>query len=160
MSLPTFLRSERSTDLGLLLVRLLPGIVFIFHGAQKLFGVFGGGGLEGTGQFFDSIGIPFPATNALLAGATEFIGGLALVTGVGARLAALPLVGTMAVAILTVHSGSFAAQSGGMEYPLTLAFVTAGIALTGPGRYRLPVGLGTATRTAERSNDEIVSPHA
>ena len=138
--LESALASEGARNLGLLLLRVFPGLVFTYHGAQKLFGAFGGGGLSGTAQFFESIGIPFASANALLAGGTEFFGGLALLTGVASRIASLPLVFTMLVAMVTVHGSAFAASKGGMEYPLTLAGVTAAVALLGPGRYRLPIG--------------------
>lgn len=124
------------TDLGLLLMRAMGGTVFVFHGAQKLFGSFGGYGLEGTAGFMESIGLPFPLASALLAGLAELVGGLALLTGFGQRLLALPLAFTMLVASFTAHSG-FAAGSGGMEYPLTLAFLAAGLGLVGPGRFAL-----------------------
>ncbi|MBK8974568.1 MAG: DoxX family protein [Planctomycetes bacterium] len=123
-------------DLGLLLARAFVGLVFAFHGSQKLFGWFGGYGLEATGQWMESIGIPFGTVSALLAGAAELGGGLLLIAGLLQPLVAVPLVVTMLVAALTAHQG-FAAQAGGMEYPLTLAFVTAGLGLTGAGRFAL-----------------------
>ena len=136
----TSLASEGAQNLGLLLLRVFPGLVFTFHGAQKLFGAFGGGGLQGTTQFFESIGIPFASLNAAMAGGIEFFGGLALIAGVATRLVSLPLVVTMIVAIVTVHPSGFDARQGGMEYPLTLAGVTAAVFLLGPGRFRLPIG--------------------
>jgi putative oxidoreductase len=123
-------------DTGLLAMRVMIGVVFVFHGAQKLFGLFGGYGIDGTAGFMDSLGIPFPTLSAVLAGGAEFFGGLALITGFGQRLMSIPLVFTMLVASLTAHSG-FGAQSGGMEYPLTLAVMSAGLGLLGPGRFTL-----------------------
>ena len=113
--LESALASEGARNLGLLLLRVFPGLVFTYHGSQKLFGAFGGGGLSGTAQFFESIGIPFASANALLAGGTEFFGGLALLTGVASRIASLPLVFTMLVAIVTVHGSAFAASKGGIR---------------------------------------------
>ena len=78
---------SRHRDLALLVLRLVVGFVFFFHGSQKLFGWFGGYGLEATGQWMSSIGIPFGTFSALLAGLAEFGGGLALLTGAGVRLA-------------------------------------------------------------------------
>ena len=130
-----------ATDLGLLLIRLMVGVVFVFHGAQKLFGIWGGFGIEGTAGFMEGLGIPFPTLSAILAGSAEFVGGLALLTGFAQRLLAIPLAFTMFVAAFTAHSG-FAAGAGGMEYPLTLAFLAAGLGLTGPGRFA--VGLSSA----------------
>jgi putative oxidoreductase len=130
------LDSKLSPDLGLLIVRLMAGAVFAFHGAQKLFGLFGGHGVAGTAGWMESLGVPFPVAATVLAGGAELLGGLALVTGLGLRWLSLPLTFTMLVAAFTAHSG-FAAQAGGMEYPLTLAAVALGLGLTGPGRFAL-----------------------
>ncbi len=122
---------------GLAVVRLMVGVVFIFHGAQKLFGWFGGGGIAGTAGFFETLGLPMPTVSAYAAGGAEFFGGLALLAGVAWRPAAAALVVTMLVASFSAHSG-FSGQTGGMEYPLTLAMVTLGIGLAGPGAWTLP----------------------
>lgn len=127
--------NTRTLDLGLFLIRLILGVVFLFHGAQKLFGLFGGGGIEGTAQFFESLQLPVPTASAVVSGLAELLGGLALVLGAGTRVAALVLTVNMAVAALTAHSG-FAAPEG-MEYPLTLAVVALGLACTGSGRFAL-----------------------
>lgn len=137
-------------DLGLLAMRLMLGVVFVFHGAQKLFGVFGGYGIEGTAQFFESIGIPLPTVSVFAAGGAEFFGGLLLAAGVVPRLSALALAGTMFVAAFTAHSG-FSAQAGGMEYPLTLGVVSLGLFLTGPGRLTV-LGVAPATSKATRTH--------
>lgn len=123
-------------DVGLFLMRAMLGVVFLFHGAQKLFGWFGGYGLEATAGFMESLGLPLPFASAFLAAATELVGGLALITGVGQRLLSIPLTFTMLVAAFTAHTG-FSAQAGGMEYPLTLALFSAGLGLVGPGRLAL-----------------------
>lgn len=130
-------REDVTGDLGRLLIRVMIGVVFAYHGAQKLFGWFGGQGISGTAEWMSGIGIPLPTLSAVLAGAAEFAGGLAVLTGLGLRLAAVPLAFTMLVAIATVHRHAFGAQNGGMEYPLTLAVVVVGLALLGPGRFRL-----------------------
>ncbi|QDU65160.1 DoxX family protein [Engelhardtia mirabilis] len=137
------LRPTLSTDLALLAMRLMLATVFVFHGSQKLFGLFGGYGIEGTAGWMDSIGIPFPTVSTVLVGATEFMGGLALLTGFGQRLIAAPLAFAMLVGALTAHSG-FDATQGGMEYPLTLAVVVAGLGLLGPGRFALGTGGSSA----------------
>ncbi|MGE0142910.1 MAG: DoxX family protein [Planctomycetota bacterium] len=135
--------SSRS-DLALLAMRVFVGIVFVFHGSQKLFGLFGGYGISGTAGWMESIGIPMPTVSATLAGATEFLGGLAFITGLFQPLLALPLAFTMLVASFTAHSG-FDVTKGGMEYPLTLAVVALGLGALGPGRYALrPAGLSAA----------------
>lgn len=123
-------------NIALVLLRAILGIVFIYHGSQKLFGAFGGPGIEGFSAFLDSLGAPLPTLNAYVAASAEFFGGLALLTGVLARLASLPMVITMLVASFAVHSG-FDARQGGMEYPLTLAIVTAALGLFGPGDWTL-----------------------
>lgn len=122
------------SDVGMLLIRGIVGTVFVFHGAQKLFGLFGGPGIEGFAGFLGSVGVPLPTVNAALAGSAEFFGGWVLLAGVGARLAAVPLLATMLVAITVVRGHGFDVRNGGVEYPLTLAVILAGIALIGPGR--------------------------
>src|ERR1044071_8393682 len=106
---------------GLFLLRLIVGIVFIAHGSQKVFGWFGGPGLQGTVGFMGNMGIP--AILAYTAAFTEFLGGIALILGLLTRVAALGLVIDMAVAIILVHlnSGFFAPK--GFEYPLSLGAV-------------------------------------
>lgn len=136
-------------DAALLAMRTMVGVVFAFHGAQKLFGLFGGYGIAGTAGWMESLGIPLPTVSATLAGTTELVGGLALVTGFGQRLLAIPLVFTMLVGAFSAHSG-FDAASGGMEFPLTLAVVTAGLGLLGPGAIALrrPAPSATPDRPA------------
>lgn len=131
-------------DAALLLIRLMLAAVFLYHGSQKLFGWFGGGGVEGMAAFNAQQGIPLPWLSAWLAGAAEFFGGLALLTGIWQRLATIPLVFTMLVASFVVHGGAFSVQNGGMEYPLTLAVVAAAAGLLGPGRYTILNLWGTA----------------
>src|SRR5262245_13403487 len=122
---------NRSTDIGLLLIRAVLAAVFIYHGGQKLFGLFGGYGITGTAGWMGSVGIPVPTLSAVLAGSAEFFGGLVLLAGTGARIAAVPMAFTMVVAILTAHRSAFDSRAGGMEYPLTLLVVLLGIALIG-----------------------------
>jgi len=125
------------TDAGLLAIRLMLGIVFVYHGGQKLFGLFGGPGLDGFAGFLGQIGVPAPGVSALLAALAEFGGGVLLITGVAMRWAMIPLAFTMLVAAFTVHGDAFAASNNGMEFPLTLGVVAIGLALTGPGRWTL-----------------------
>lgn len=129
---------NRLNDAALLLVRAVLAAVFIHHGSQKLFGWFGGYGIEGTAAWMAGIGIPLPTLSAILAASTEFLGGIVLLLGTGARLAVVPLVFTMAVAIITVHgSAGFSAQAGGFEYPLTLGVVLIALGLMGPGQFTI-----------------------
>jgi putative oxidoreductase len=125
----------RSIDVGLLLLRLIAGAVFLFHGSQKLFGAFEGHGIEGFAGMLAQMQIPMPLFAAYLSACTEFFGGLALLLGLGVRFASVPLVINMLVAAFTVHAGKFDATKGGMEYPLTLAFLVAALAFTGPGQF-------------------------
>ena len=119
-----------------LVLRVPVGIILIAHGAQKLFGWFGGYGLEGTGQFMASLGLEPGYLMALLAGSAEFFGGLALVLGVLTRPAALISAFTMAVAMFTAHIGNglFMANNG-YEYALTLLAVTVALAIQGAGYF-------------------------
>lgn len=121
---------------GALALRIPVGIIFAAHGAQKLFGWFGGYGLEGTGQFFGSIGLNPGVLMALLAGAAEFFGGLALVAGVLVRPAAASLAFAMLVAIFAVHVGNgFFMDKGGYEYALALFAASLSLLFSGAGRF-------------------------
>lgn len=126
-----------STDnsIAALALRIPVGIIFAAHGAQKLFGWFGGYGLEGTGQFFGSIGLAPGYLMALLAGAAEFFGGLALIVGLLVRPAAASLAFTMIVAIFAVHfSKGFFMDKGGYEYALALFAASLSLMFSGAGR--------------------------
>jgi putative oxidoreductase len=120
---------------GTLALRFPAGIIFAAHGAQKLFGWFGGYGLEGTGQWMDSIGLAPGYWMALLAGAAEFFGGLALIAGLLVRPAAAALAVAMAVAIFSVHidHGLFVAKNG-YEFALALLAIAVALVFSGAGR--------------------------
>jgi putative oxidoreductase len=124
-------------SLGLLIIRAMVGVVFIYHGSQKLFGAFEGPGMEGFTQGIVKMGLPMPEVNAYLAAGSEFFGGILLIVGLFTRLASIPLLVTMLVASFVVHKDAFSLQHKGMEYALTLACVCAGIALLGPGCFSL-----------------------
>ncbi|MNV57605.1 putative oxidoreductase MhqP [compost metagenome] len=125
-------------SLGILLMRLVIGIAFIGHGAQKLFGWFGGYGPKGTGGWMESIGIKPGVTMAVLAGLMELIGGFMFAAGLLTPVAAVLIVATMLGAIVKVHAANgFWSTSNGIEFPLTVLVVAAGIALTGPGSISL-----------------------
>ncbi|MFN3987344.1 MAG: DoxX family protein [Rhodocyclaceae bacterium] len=119
-----------------LVLRLPIGLILAAHGAQKLFGWFGGYGLEGTGQWMASIGLAPGYLMALLAGSAEFFGGLALIAGLLTRPAAALSAFTMLVAIFTVHidNGLFMANNG-YEFALALLAATLALTLQGGGRY-------------------------
>jgi putative oxidoreductase len=160
-------KKYRMADTGLLLIRAILAVVFIYHGSQKLFGCFGGYGIDGTASWMASVGIPFPTLSALTAGATEFFGGIVLLLGPGARLAAIPMAFTMLVAVATTHNG-FDVRTGGMEYPLTLGVILMALVLLGPGRFTVsnlvPEGVKANARTelgrgAGDRVDVFTNPH-
>ena len=123
---------------GLSVIRILVGIIFMAHGAQKLFGLFGGYGLEGTGQWMESIGLAPGYLMALLSGSAELFGGLALVIGLLARPAALALTVTLVVAIFSVHIGNGLFMSNnGYEFALALLAGTVAVMIEGAGRFSL-----------------------
>jgi putative oxidoreductase len=116
------------TDLALLIVRLLFGLGLAVHGAQKLFGWYGGYGLEGTGGFFAGLGFRPGKTFALAAGLAEFGGGLLVALGLFGPVGPALMVSVMTVAMLTVHRGKgFLSSNNGSELPLL--YVAGAIAL-------------------------------
>ncbi|QYJ92341.1 DoxX family protein [Shewanella spartinae] len=126
-----------NSDVGLapLVLRLPLGLIFAAHGAQKLFGWFGGYGLEGTGQWMASVGFEPGYLMALLAGSAEFFGGLALVLGLLTRPAAALTAFTMAVA-MTLHVGNgLFVSNNGYEFALILLAASLSLAVQGGGRY-------------------------
>jgi putative oxidoreductase len=125
-------------DLGLLLIRLVVGLTFVGHGAQKLFGWFGGYGLKGTGGWMESIGLKPGVTMAFLAGLSELLGGALFAAGVYTWVGAVLITVTMLVAIVKVHlKNGFWLTQNGYEYNLTVIAVVVGVALIGPGAYVL-----------------------
>jgi putative oxidoreductase len=124
------------------LVRVTTGLLLLPHGAQKLFGLFGGYGIEATGQFFaGKLGLP--ASFALLAGLIEFGGGLLLAIGLATRAAAILIFSVMAVAAVLVHwPQGFFWTSGGYEYPLLWGIVALSYAIRGGGRYSVDALIG------------------
>lgn len=130
-------------DFGLLAVRLIVGLGLAAHGAQKLFGWFGGYGLEGTGGFFESLGFRPGKGFAALAGLAELGGGLLTALGFLGPIGPALVVLVMLVAILAVHrpNGFFASENG-IELPLLYAAGAVGLAVTGPGAISLDAALG------------------
>src|SRR5947199_7908404 len=122
---------------GLLLLRVVVGATMFSHGAQKLFGWFGGHGLRGTAGFFESMGWRMPLAMAFLAGLAE-TSGVAFALGFLTPLAALGIAVVMLNAIFVVHwRNGFFNSNGGVEFPLTLAPVPVAVAATGPGRFSI-----------------------
>ena len=120
-------------DIGLLLIRVVLGGTMAAHGAQKLLGLFGGGGLAGTGAFLESLGFRPGRRHAEMAGVAEIACGGLLAAGALTPFAAAGFIGLMIVAAVTVNHRSFFITQGGFEYNLVLGAVAAGIAFTGPG---------------------------
>ncbi len=116
-------------------LRIPVGTIFAAHGAQKLFGWFGGYGLEGTGQWMASIGLGPGFLMALMAGSAEFFGGLALIVGLLVRPAAAALAFTMIVAIFSTHiSNGLFMSNNGYEFALALLAASVSLAISGGGR--------------------------
>lgn len=134
---PVLVAQPTAADYGLLIIRLVLAAVFIFHGSQKVFGAFGGPGMQGFTSMLESMKVPMPQVSAWVSALTELVGGAIMLIGTGARLAGILMCINMIVAIALVHYKAFSAQHNGMEYPLTLGCVCLGIALTGPGRITL-----------------------
>ncbi|GGY84727.1 oxidoreductase [Cellvibrio zantedeschiae] len=118
-----------------LALRVPVGLTLAAHGSQKLFGWFGGYGLEGTGKWMASIGLEPGVLMAALSGSAEFFGGLFLVLGLLTRPAALVVAFTMLVAIFSVHinNGLFMSNNG-YEYALALFAVAVSLLISGGGR--------------------------
>ena len=118
-----------------LALRIPIGIILMAHGSQKLFGWFGGYGLEGTGQWMASIGLTPGYLMALMAGSSEFFGGLLIIIGLLTRPTALVLSFTMVVAIFSVHIGNgLFLSNNGYEFGLALLAATVSLAVSGAGK--------------------------
>jgi putative oxidoreductase len=119
-----------TVDLSLLIVRVVVGVIFAMHGAQKLFGVFGGMGLAKTVEMMGPLG--YPVTIG------EFFGGLGLILGFLSRFSAASLIVIMGGAIAQVHGqNGFFLGNGGFEYNLALIGLLAPTLLAGPGKFAL-----------------------
>ncbi|PSV98198.1 DoxX family protein [Photobacterium iliopiscarium] len=127
-----------------LALRIPVGIIFMAHGSQKLFVWFGGYGLAGTGQFFESIGLAPGVAMAFLAGSAEFFGGLFIILGLLTRPSALVLAFTMLIAIVSVHlpNGLFM-SNGGYEFGLALLAASVSLMLSGGGKVAVDNWLAT-----------------
>ncbi len=130
-------------DLALLALRVVVGLLLVGHGAQKLFGAFGGGGLDGTAGMFDNIGLRPGWLHARAAGAMEFVGGVLLALGLFTPFAAAAIIAVMTAAVITVH-----AQNGiwntnkGYEFNLVISAAVFALAGVGAGAWSLDNALG------------------
>ena len=130
--------THSTAGVSTLALRVPVGIIFMAHGAQKLFGWFGGYGLEGTGQWMASIGMEPGVLMAFMAGSAEFFGGLFILLGLLTRPAAVALAFTMVVAIASVHlSNGLFMSNNGYEYALALLAASVSLALSGSGKAAL-----------------------
>ena len=129
-------------SLGLLMVRVVVGLLMAGHGSQKVFGWFGGYGLEGTGGFFEGIGFRPGKLFAAAAGAGEVVSGLLVALGLLGPVGPAVMLSVMLVAAISVHWHGVFAASNGVEVPLLYAAVAVALAFTGPGQYSLDALLG------------------
>ena len=128
---------------AILIVRVVFGLLIAAHGAQKLFGWFGGYGLQGVGQYLEALGFRPGRPFAAAAGVAEFAGGLLVAAGVLGPLGGALIVSVMIVAAATVHWGhGLFATNNGIELPLLYATVGAALTLSDAGRYSLDALLG------------------
>lgn len=127
-----------------LILRTLMGVLFMGHGLQKLRGWFGGYGLEGTGQFFESVGLRPGKKHATAAGVAETAGGAMLTLGLLTPVSAAALIGVMATAVKTVHleKGPWVSE-GGWEYNAVVVGTLVALTEAGPGSISLDAKLGT-----------------
>jgi putative oxidoreductase len=130
-------------DTGLLILRVVVGLLLAGHGSQKLFGWFGGHGIEGTGGFFHGLGYRPGKRWAVVAGMSEFGGGVLLALGLLTPLAAAAIIGTMFNAVTSVHAKNGPwVSDGGWEYTLVIAASATTAAFAGPGAASLDNALG------------------
>jgi len=130
-------------EFGLLVIRVALGLTLAAHGAQKLFGWFGGGGVAGTGGFFEQMGFRPGKVMAVVAGLGEALGGLGIAFGLLTPFAAALVIAVMSVAIVSVHlEKGFFTTNGGYEFPLLNAAVAFGLVFIGPGSLSFDGALG------------------
>jgi putative oxidoreductase len=130
-------------ELGLFLIHAVIGSFVAAHGSQKLFGILGGYGLEGTGQYLEGFGLRPGKLFALAAGSAELVGGLAFAVGFLTPAAAALIAATMLVAARTDHAGKgFWIYNGGYEYALTNLTIAIALAFNGAGEWSADNAIG------------------
>jgi putative oxidoreductase len=129
-------------DLGLLVLHVVVGLLFVGHGSQKLFGVLGGYGLEGVGAFFETIGLRPGKLNAIAAGSAELLGGALIALGLLVPLGAALVIAVMVAATITAHRGKgIWNDKGGFELPLVNVAAVFALAAVGAGDISLDAAL-------------------
>jgi putative oxidoreductase len=146
MNTTTLSTEQKQVGLALLSIRIAAGLAFLYHGCAILFGCFDGPGIHGFAQFTH-----LPVAVAFLVGLAQFCGGLALLTGILARLGAACIIAVMLGAIFMVHlPHGFDIQKQGMEYALTQLLIALAILIAGAGPYSLATLLGLDRYSADR----------
>jgi putative oxidoreductase len=144
-------------NLGLLVIRLAVGLLFVGHGAQKLFGSFGGHGPDATGAFFEAQGMRPGRLMALAAGAAEVVGGVLLAVGLLTPVGAALVSAVMFTAMWTVHAGKgLWATEGGVEYNLVLIAAAFAVTAIGAGDWSLDHALGLDVAGVDWAVGELV----
>jgi len=130
-------------DVGILVIRVMFGVAIAAHGAQKIFGWFGGYGLKGTGGFFEGLGFRPGTTFAAAAGLSELGGGILLTLGLFTPLGAAAVLAAMLVAMVSVHlKNGFFAMANGIELPFLYAVTAVGLAFAGAGAFSFDAFFG------------------
>ncbi|MDG0809933.1 DoxX family protein [Cohnella rhizosphaerae] len=128
-------------DTGLLIIRIVVGLLFVGHGAQKLFGMFGGYGPKGTGGWMESVGIKPGVAMAVIAGLMEFLGGALFTVGLFTPIAGV-LIALAMIGAIKVHAPNGVwSTANGYEYPLVMLAIAIGVAFAGAGAYSLDSAL-------------------
>lgn len=134
-------------DIGILILRVFVGLTVAAHGAQKLFGIFGGPGVSGNTQLVESHGFRPGRPYAYLLGIAECVGGALMAMGLFTPVAAAAVIGVMTAAVVAVHiRNGFFVTDNGFEYPFALAAAAVALAFTGPGPYSVDALLDTPMR--------------
>src|SRR5262245_56185959 len=136
----SLIKSILSTNAGagIAVLRITTGLTFMAHGSQKLFGAFGGPGLQGMAGWLESLGVTPGYLVASLAGSAEFFGGLALGPALLVRLARIPLIIAMLVAVFSVHlANGFFITPNGFDYAFTLIMISVALLISGAGPFSL-----------------------
>lgn len=129
------MKNKGALDAAFLVLRVVVGVIFVAHGAQKVFGAFGGNGIGAFSVMIGKLGFVPPLLWAWIAALTEFVFGMCLILGVLPRLSAAMIAVDMLVAIVKVHGPhGFFAMNGGFEFPLLILASCVSLMLSGAGK--------------------------